>query len=255
MKKLCFYDIETANDISIIGFKNFESMGFACGCLGYKNSNGEYIKDHSLNIREFFIKLTERIKDGYTLAGFNNIGFDNNVLSHQLRILDAADFLEIQIGGTKGDTLWKDVDTGWLEWCVKNKAGQYAIAKAILDYRNGVNNENKKTVKQIKEYLDSNSIDLMLMIDEATGENYSTNLDSVTRLTINEEKNGSGKDVHILYKNKEFDKIINYCENDVKLVSDLYDFIEKYKYVNIPLYKKYGKLLDNICLKIKLNLE
>jgi len=255
MKKLCFYDIETANDISIIGFKNFESMGFACGCLGYRTSDGEYTTGDALTAKDFFVRLIERIKDGYTLAGFNNKGFDNNVLAHQLGVLDAQDYLNIPIGGTKGDTLWNDVDTGWLQWCVTNKAGQYSIAKVVLDHRNGVDTGNKKTVKQIKEYLDSNSIDLMLKIDEATGENYSTNLDSVTRLTINEEKNGNGKDVHILYKNNEIDKILSYCRNDVKLVSDLYDFIVKYKYVNIPLYKKYGKLLDNICLKVKLDLE
>jgi hypothetical protein len=254
LNKYCYYDVETANDISIIGFKNFASMGFACGCIGYENNN-KYIREESTDIKDYFVKLASLIKMGYTLFGFNNIGFDNNVLAHQLGVISAEDYLELPIGGTKGDTLWKDVDSGWLKWCVDNRAGQYAVSKAVLDYRNNVPIGDKKTIKSIKEFLDKNSVDLMLLIDEATGENYSTNLNSVTRLTINEGKTREGSEVAKLYKEGKINEIVEYCHNDVKILHDLTKFIEKYNYVIIPLYKKYGKLLNNICLKVELNLK
>jgi len=253
MNKYCYYNIIIPNDISIIGSKNFSSMGFACGCIGYE-SNNEYIIEDFTDIKDYFVKLVSLIKLGYKLLGFNNIGFNNNILAHQLGVISAEDYLELPIGGTKGNTLWKDVDSMWLKWCVDNKAGQYEIAKAILDYRNNVPIENKKTVKSIKEFLDKNSVDLMLLIDEITGENYSTNLNTVSKLTINKERTYEISEIVKLYKEGKIDKIIEYCHNDIKILYNLCKFIDKYNYIIIPLYKKYRKLLNNICLKVELNL-
>jgi len=126
------------------------------------------------------------------------------------------------------------------------------VAKAILDYRNGVSTAGKKTTREYKEYLDKHSLDILLEIDKATGENYSVGLNSVCSLTINREKSGEATEVFNLYKEGRIQEIIDYCKNDTKILYEVHKFILEHHYVIIPLYKKYTKLTSNICLKVPL---
>ena len=254
MNKYLYFDLEICNDPTIVGWKNFKNLGMSAAVLGYENDEGEYEDLAFTNMKELFLKMAEFIKKGYIIVSYNGIEFDNNIISHGLGVIDVEDYLDLDVGGSKAGTTWRNIDDGYLNWCVSKKAGNYELCKAILDYRSGKTlDSTKKTVRQIREFLNSHTLDLMVKIDEMAtfSEKYSVGLDSVCELTINKRKTRKATEVFELYKNGKIDEIVEYCKNDTKILYELYKFILQYKYVLIPENKKFSKLMPNNCLKVR----
>ena len=57
-------------------------------------------------------------------------------------------------------------------------------------------------------------------------------LDSVATTSLGEGKSGSGLDAIWYYRNKEWDKLIKYCLDDVRVTKGVYDFALKNGYLN-----------------------
>lgn len=55
-------------------------------------------------------------------------------------------------------------------------------------------------------------------------------LDNITSTTFNQSKLAHGIDAVRFYKQKQFDKLKEYCDMDVKLTKDLYKFIKRKGY-------------------------
>ncbi|PIZ98284.1 MAG: hypothetical protein COX77_05060 [Candidatus Komeilibacteria bacterium CG_4_10_14_0_2_um_filter_37_10] len=53
-------------------------------------------------------------------------------------------------------------------------------------------------------------------------------LDSIATVTLGEGKSGSGLDAIWYYKNQDWDKLIRYCLDDVRVTKELYDYGERH---------------------------
>jgi DEAD/DEAH box helicase domain-containing protein len=65
-------------------------------------------------------------------------------------------------------------------------------------------------------------LDLLDRFKDATGHRVS--LDSIATQTLGVGKSGSGLDALEYYAKKQFDKLAKYCNKDVEITSDVYDF-------------------------------
>lgn len=75
-------------------------------------------------------------------------------------------------------------------------------------------------------------IDLMKTIQESFGKR--VGLDSVASATLGQTKSSHGLQAVEWWKNGEIEKIKDYCEQDVKVTKDLYEYILKNQSVKIP---------------------
>lgn len=66
------------------------------------------------------------------------------------------------------------------------------------------------------------ALDLLDRIKNSTGHRVS--LDAVATQTLGVQKGGSGLDALMYYEKKQFDKIKEYCDKDVAITRDLYDY-------------------------------
>ncbi len=66
------------------------------------------------------------------------------------------------------------------------------------------------------------SLDLMARIKKSCG--HRIGLDAVAKDTLGTSKNGSGLDAVKYYKSGQLDLLAKYCQQDVKVTRDLYDF-------------------------------
>lgn len=66
------------------------------------------------------------------------------------------------------------------------------------------------------------TLDLLDRIKDSTGHRIS--LDAVATQSLGVEKSGSGLDALKYYAKKEFDKLAKYCDMDVAITRDLYDY-------------------------------
>lgn len=66
------------------------------------------------------------------------------------------------------------------------------------------------------------AVDLMYLLEEKIG--FRVSLDSVASATLGTQKSGSGLKAVAYYAAGEWDKLIAYCLDDVKLTRELYDY-------------------------------
>ena len=76
------------------------------------------------------------------------------------------------------------------------------------------------------------SLDLMAEIQKSFGKRIG--LDAVAGATLGENKSASGLQAITWWKNGEIDKIKKYCEQDVLVTKNLYEFMAKHGHVKIP---------------------
>lgn len=65
-------------------------------------------------------------------------------------------------------------------------------------------------------------LDLLNRVKDSTGHRVS--LDSIATQTLGTQKSGSGLDAITYYEKKEFEKLAKYCNKDVEITRDIYDF-------------------------------
>lgn len=71
------------------------------------------------------------------------------------------------------------------------------------------------------------SLDLMDEVQSVLG--YRVALDDLARSTLNAKKSGHGLMAIEYFRNNEWEKLINYCLDDVKITKDLYEYGKKNK--------------------------
>ncbi len=71
------------------------------------------------------------------------------------------------------------------------------------------------------------SIDIMKAVKESLGRRIK--LDSIAEATLGTKKIGHGLDAIVWWRNKELDKLVKYCIEDVKITKDVYEYALKHK--------------------------
>lgn len=69
------------------------------------------------------------------------------------------------------------------------------------------------------------SLDLLKEVKSVIG--FRVKLDSIAEATLGHGKSGHGLEAITWWKNKEFDKLIKYCIDDVKVTKEVYDYAIK----------------------------
>jgi len=83
-------------------------------------------------------------------------------------------------------------------------------------------------------------LDLLARIKDSTGHRVS--LDAVAMQTLGTQKSGSGLDAIKYYEKKEFEKLAAYCNKDVDITRDVYDFGRSKGYVKFM--NKWNRLIE-----------
>lgn len=84
------------------------------------------------------------------------------------------------------------------------------------------------------------TLDLMMRIKDSVGHRIS--LDAVAQETLGQGKSGNGLDAIKYYRNQEYDKLRDYCLQDVAVTRDIYDYGLKKGLVKFR--NKWNRLLD-----------
>jgi DEAD/DEAH box helicase domain-containing protein len=90
-------------------------------------------------------------------------------------------------------------------------------------------------------------LDILEEIEAAYGSRIS--LDILAKANLGTQKTSHGLQAIEFYKNGEWDKLIEYCEQDVRITKQLYDLIQKQGFINIP------KRWTNEIIKVPLNFK
>ncbi len=77
------------------------------------------------------------------------------------------------------------------------------------------------------------SLDILKEIKEAAGKR--VRLDQIAEATIGENKSGHGLQAVAWWKQGEFDKIVKYCLDDVRITKDVYEFALKEGYLKYSI--------------------
>lgn len=280
MDKYIYLDTECKNDPSQVGWKNYKAQGLSVAIIGYEkkasvinSSNGDELDENAEEVRHLFPDgmdlqfitiedakktfkyLQKFVQEGYKIVGYNTKLYDNNLIAELAGEINPKEYMNVPIGGNKGETTWGDVEMGYINFLIEKHVGQWNIAEAIKAYRNGdiaddSINEGVKYSNQIKEFLDENSYDIMYEMQQITGGKFVSPFDVVCKLTLGYGKSDDGAQVPKMYKNGEIDRIIKYCKHDVRLTYLLFNFIKTYKYVLIPQFKDTQNLTPYHTIKV-----
>ena len=90
-------------------------------------------------------------------------------------------------------------------------------------------------------------LDILDEIELAYGSRIS--LDMLAKTNLGTQKTSHGLEAIEFYKRGEWDKLIEYCTHDVRITKQLYDLIQKQKFINIP--KRYTNELIKVPLNFK----
>ena len=90
-------------------------------------------------------------------------------------------------------------------------------------------------------------LDILDEIELAYGSRIS--LDMLAKTNLGTQKTSHGLEAIEFYKRGEWDKLIEYCTHDVRITKQLYDLIQKQKFINIP--KRYTNELVKVPLNFK----
>lgn len=71
--------------------------------------------------------------------------------------------------------------------------------------------------------------DLFALIEQATGTKIG--LSEAAKFTLGEDKTGTGDQAPALARADKWDELASYCQNDVRLTRDLYEFVARYGYI------------------------
>lgn len=83
------------------------------------------------------------------------------------------------------------------------------------------------------------SVDLLREVRNVLGRRLK--LDNLAGATLGKNKSGDGLEAQVWWKNGEFEKVRNYCLDDVRITRELYDYAKKNKGLK---YKDYDGLRD-----------
>lgn len=83
-----------------------------------------------------------------------------------------------------------------------------------------------------KKFSNIPHLDLMAKVKDALG--VRMKLDDIARATLNVQKSGHGLQAVEWYKQGEWEKIIKYCIDDVKITRDVYEFARRNKQLFYP---------------------
>ncbi|MBQ6154776.1 ribonuclease H-like domain-containing protein [bacterium] len=83
------------------------------------------------------------------------------------------------------------------------------------------------------------TLDLMLQIKKSSGHRIS--LDACANGTFNDHKTGDGLDAIKYYREKRFEELASYCNQDVKLTRELYDYGRNHG--EVKFYNKWNRLV------------
>jgi len=75
------------------------------------------------------------------------------------------------------------------------------------------------------------SIDLLKSIKDSFGRR--VKLDDVAKMTLNVQKSGHGLEAIMWWKNGEVEKIKKYCEDDVRITKELFDYALEHKSLKV----------------------
>lgn len=280
MEKFIYFDCECKNDPSQVGWKNYKAQGLSVAVIGYEkkasvidSSDGDELDENAKEVQHLFPEgmdlqflaiedpkkafkyLQKFVQEGYKIVGYNTKLYDNNLIAELAGELNPKEYMNVPIGGNKGETTWGDVEMGYINFLIEKKAGQWNIAEVIKAYRNGditddSINEGIKYSNQIKEFLDENSYDIMWEMQQVTGGKWVSPFNLVCSMTIGHGKSDDGAEVPKMYKNGEIERIIKYCKHDVRLSWLLHKFILKYKYVLMPQFKDMPNLTPHHSIKV-----
>ena len=84
------------------------------------------------------------------------------------------------------------------------------------------------------------TLDLMLQIKKASGHRIS--LDACAKGTFNDHKTGDGLDAIRYYREHRLDELAAYCNQDVKLTRELYDYGRTHG--QVKFYNKWNRLVE-----------
>src|SRR3989344_796908 len=90
-------------------------------------------------------------------------------------------------------------------------------------------------------------LDILDEIELAYGSRIS--LDMLAKTNLGTQKTSHGLEAIEFYKRGEWGKLIEYCTHDVRITKQLYDLIQKQKFINIP--KRYTNELIKVPLNFK----
>lgn len=71
------------------------------------------------------------------------------------------------------------------------------------------------------------SLDLMKSVKESLGRRIK--LDSIAEATLGKKKIGNGLEAIVWWRNKELDKLVKYCIEDVRITKEVYEYALKHK--------------------------
>lgn len=257
MDNVIYFHAEPKNDPTIIGFKNYSNLELGYGVIG---SDDPTIPD-KLNIKFYNdIKLINEalqqyIMDGYRIVSFNGTEYSNGIVAAYYP-LSAEDYLSKEIGGTKGSTLWKDIDDGYLTFLIQKKVGQYEIAQTIYNYRQDMlnNTSNDKSYTTIKKMYDDNSIDLFKILKDKKV--FGTFLSNLADCTVSDNMNTciDFKDLFTSLKTDKIQDFKYFCGKTVVLIAKLYKFIKLNNYLIVPMYNDVYQYTKNMVIKVPINI-
>lgn len=84
------------------------------------------------------------------------------------------------------------------------------------------------------------SLDIMVEIERVVG--HRVKLDAIAKETLGEQKSGSGLDALQYYHDGDWDSLIKYCLQDVKVTKEIYDYGVKNKYLRFK--NKWNRLVE-----------
>lgn len=199
MKDYIIYDIETAKyaeDSSVGGWDHVYEMGMA-SCVTYDSKTDAY---------QFWDHLSrERLCDylnGKILVSFNGIMFDSRVLLGNNRIITKE-------GITQGNPLTDHKEEYW--WY---NLDLYVEIFRILFKMDKSN--YPKVIEAMKAKKHAKGI---------------FGLKDITKATINKTKNGDGADAPMLFQQGRIVELFQYNLQDVRILKELLEFVQKYKYL------------------------
>lgn len=193
------YDVEIANEVDTVPGKwsNPEGMGLSSAvCYSYEEDRYHFFLAKEGAPATTLNNLL-RFLEGKLVVGFNSIRFDSRVLLGNRRIFTF-------------DTRWTCSEAGMWGWKNYDIMFEYVYQKVL-----------PPTEAKIFSWLDDpkNHVKGVFSLNGLAGG------------TFGSQKSGSGAHAPILYQQGEYDQLLEYNLQDVRLTKKLYDFIQTYGYV------------------------
>jgi hypothetical protein len=194
LKNCIIWDVEVQHGPDEVkgGWDNPEEMKLASAVVWDYKTNRYHFYLHEESKPELLNHLKHR-----TCVGFNSVQFDTRVLlGNEVFTINVGDFFQTR----KGDTTLEHIDL--LLWYIRR-------------YYNLPNNwKDLSTTLKLPEIHDG-----------------TFTLDALCEATLGERKCGNGAHAPKLYQNKEYDKLLEYNLQDVRLTKKLFEHVLNHGFV------------------------